>query len=201
MGCDVWLTGPSGTPPPAAVADAPTTMLSATAIAAPAATTPAMNLRDIGSPDSWSLPAQESYGRRPQIGFVDDYGVGMTVSRSASPFRETLAALLAAIEQRGLTVFALIDHAEGARQAGLELADETVVVFGNPRAGTPLMQDDPRIGIELPLRILVWRSGDDVLVGHADPREWSELYDVGERAEILETMAALLEQLTTEATA
>jgi uncharacterized protein (DUF302 family) len=125
----------------------------------------------------------------------------MTVSRSASPFRETLAALLAAIEQRGLTVFALIDHAEGARQAGLELADETVVVFGNPRAGTLLMQDDPRIGIDLPLRILVWRSGDEVLVGHADPTEWSELYDVGEQAEILDAMAALLAQLTTEATA
>ena len=125
----------------------------------------------------------------------------MTVSRSASPFRETLAALLAGIEQRGLTVFALIDHAEGARQARLELADETVVVFGNPRAGTLLMQDDPRIGIDLPLRILVWRSGDDVLVGHVDPREWSALYDVGERAETLAAMAALLEQLTTEATA
>ncbi len=98
-------------------------------------------------------------------------------------------------------MFAQFDHAEGAQKAGLELADETVVVFGNPRAGTPLMQDDPRIGIELPLRILVWRGGDDVLVGHADPREWSELYDVGERVEILETMAALLEQLTAEATA
>lgn len=124
----------------------------------------------------------------------------MVVRKSASGFLDTLAALLGAIEQRELTVFALIDHAEGARQAGMELADETVVVFGNPHAGTPLLQDDPRIGIELPLRVLVWRSGDEVLVGHADPRDWRSLYDVGRHAQILDGMATLLEQLTTDAT-
>ena len=63
-----------------------------------------------------------------------------------------MAALLAAIEGRGLTVLARIDYAGGARAIGLELADEEVVVFGNPRAGTPLMAADPRGGIELPLR-------------------------------------------------
>jgi uncharacterized protein (DUF302 family) len=125
----------------------------------------------------------------------------MKVTRSASGFPATLAALVGAIERRGLTVFAVIDHAAGARRAGLELADETVVVFGNPRAGTPLMQDDPRIGIELPLRVLVWRSGDDVLVGHADPREWSSRYDVAGHTQILAAMATLLEQLTSDATA
>ena len=68
-------------------------------------------------------------------------------------------------------MFARIDHAAGAHESGLELEDEQVILFGNPRSGTPLMQDDRRIGIELPLRILLWRDGADVHIGYADPRE------------------------------
>ena len=59
----------------------------------------------------------------------------MIVKRSASGYTETVNALLAAIEERGLTVFARIDHAAGAREVDMELADEEVVLFGSPRAG------------------------------------------------------------------
>jgi uncharacterized protein (DUF302 family) len=89
---------------------------------------------------------------------------------SASGYGDTLLRLLAAIEHRGLTVFAQIDHVAAARAVGLlELADEVVVVFGNPRAGTPVMQQGPRIGIEFPLRILVWDNGQTASVGYIDP--------------------------------
>lgn len=81
----------------------------------------------------------------------------------------------------------------------MELADEQVVIFGSPRGGTPLMESDPRIGIELPLRILVWRQGADVLVGFRDPREMSGAYQVGEHQAILEQMANLLKELSAEA--
>ena len=121
------------------------------------------------------------------------------VTRSSSSYVETASALVAAIERRGLTVFARIDHAAGARKVGLELADEEVVLFGSPRSGTPLMQDDPRIGIELPLRMLVWREGQDVLLGHHDPRELASTYDVSANRETLEQMAALLNALAGEA--
>jgi uncharacterized protein (DUF302 family) len=123
----------------------------------------------------------------------------MVVTRSASSYAETMSSLVAAIERRGLTVFARIDHAAGARDAGLELADEEVVLFGSPRSGTPLMQDDPRIGIELPLRMLVWREGEQVLLGHRDPRELTGRYDVSAHAQTLEQMAVLLDALATEA--
>jgi uncharacterized protein (DUF302 family) len=53
---------------------------------------------------------------------------------------------------------------------------ETLVVFGNPRAGTPLMQEDPKTGIELPLRMLVWNDGEQTKVGDNDPRDLSRLY-------------------------
>jgi uncharacterized protein (DUF302 family) len=123
----------------------------------------------------------------------------MIVVRSGAGYAETTRSLVAAIERRGLTVFARIDHAAGAREAGLELADEEVVLFGSPRSGTPLMQDDPRIGIELPLRMLVWRDREQVLLGHDDPRELARSYDVPARAQTLEQMAALLDALAAEA--
>jgi uncharacterized protein (DUF302 family) len=123
----------------------------------------------------------------------------MIVKHSASSYSETVDALLAAIEQRGLSVFARIDHAAGAREVGMELADEEVVLFGNPRGGTPLMQRDPRVGIELPLRILVWREGEDVLLGYRDPRALSADYELEGLAENLEQLAGLLEALASTA--
>jgi uncharacterized protein (DUF302 family) len=123
----------------------------------------------------------------------------MTVKRSAADYAATTRSLVAAIERRGLTVFARIDHAAAARQVGLELADEEVVLFGSPRSGTPLMQSDRRIGIELPLRILVWREGEDVLLAYRDPRELSGTYDLASHQATLEQMAKLLEELVAEA--
>jgi uncharacterized protein (DUF302 family) len=117
------------------------------------------------------------------------------VTRSVNDYVETTRLLVEAIESRGLTVFARIDHAAGARDVGMELADEAVVLFGSPRSGTPLMQSDPRVGIELPLRMLVWRADDAVLVGYRDPRELTGTYEIASHQSTLEQMAALLEAL------
>ena len=124
----------------------------------------------------------------------------MVIKRSASGYGETVVRLTRAIESRGLTVFTRIDHAGAAREAGLELADEQVVLFGNPRAGTPLMQSDPRIGIELPLRMLVWADADGVLLGYRDPHELGSAYNIAaEHHPILEQMATLVGELADEA--
>ena len=122
------------------------------------------------------------------------------VSRSSShDFDTTLSRLTEALDARGLAVFARIDHAAGAREAAMELRDEVVVVFGNPRAGTPLMQDDPQVGIELPLRMLVWDSGEETRLGYNDPRALADTYAVGAHAETLAAMASLLDALAGEA--
>ena len=125
----------------------------------------------------------------------------MLTHASSKGYAETLSQLLAAIKGRGLTVFAQFDHAAGARDVDMELAPEIVVVFGNPRAGTPLMQDDPRIGIELPLRIVVWSSSDATMIGYNDPRELAAIYEVSEHAQALGAMAAQLSELAQEAAA
>jgi uncharacterized protein (DUF302 family) len=121
------------------------------------------------------------------------------VTKSASDFAQTTSSLAEEIERRGLKAFARIDHAGAAREAGLELDEEQVFLFGNPRAGTPLMRSDRRIGIELPLRILVWREGDQVLLAHEDPRELGLVYELAGLEPTLEQMASLLEQLVAQA--
>jgi uncharacterized protein (DUF302 family) len=121
------------------------------------------------------------------------------VTQSSVDHAATVAGLLAAIERRGLTAFATFDHAAGARDVGLELAEEQVVVFGNPKAGTLLMQSDPRVGIELPLRILVWDQGSQTMLGYRDPIELQAAYDVSAREQVLEQMSSLLADLVREA--
>ncbi len=123
----------------------------------------------------------------------------MNVTRSASGHAATVARLLAAIERRSLTVFARIDHAAAARDAGLELPDEQVIVFGSPRAGTPLMQSDARVGIELPLRILVWSDDAGTSLGYRDPHELAGAYELADHTQALDQMAGLLAALVAEA--
>src|ERR1700739_3562125 len=71
---------------------------------------------------------------------------------------ETMERLLAALQKRDLTVFARIDHAAGAAAVGMPLRPTEVVLFGNPKGGTVLMQDHQPVGIDLPLKALVWQD-------------------------------------------
>ncbi len=123
----------------------------------------------------------------------------MITVRSQFGHAETFARLIAAVEQHGMSAFAHIDHAAGARAVGLELADEDVVLFGNPRAGTLLMQSDPQVGIELPLRILVWTEGDEVMLTYHDPRELADRFELAAQRSVLDQMAALLADLASTA--
>jgi len=85
---------------------------------------------------------------------------GVLSKASPYPVDETVRRLDETMRAKGLTVFARIDHRAAAREAGLEMQDEQVLIFGNPRAGTPLMVARPLVGLDLPLRVLVWRAPD-----------------------------------------
>ncbi|MGH7226611.1 MAG: DUF302 domain-containing protein, partial [Gemmataceae bacterium] len=85
---------------------------------------------------------------------------GLVSVQSRGSARETLDRLLAALAARKLTVFARIDHADGAASVGLTLRPTEVVIFGSPQGGTALMQDRQTAGIDLPLKLLVWESAD-----------------------------------------
>src|ERR1700733_16321927 len=83
---------------------------------------------------------------------------GLTTIKSSHAPRETMNRLEAAVIAKGLTVFAWIDHAEGATAIGLPLRPTEVLIFGNAKGGTPLMQAVQTVGIDLPLKALVWQG-------------------------------------------
>jgi uncharacterized protein (DUF302 family) len=97
---------------------------------------------------------------------------GLVTVPSALSFDRTLEELLAALARRGVQVFATIDHAANARAVGMPLAPTTVVVFGSAKAGTLLMQAEPALGLDLPLRALVRQdAAGTVSVAYNEP-EW-----------------------------
>ncbi|HEX6482595.1 MAG TPA: DUF302 domain-containing protein [Ktedonobacteraceae bacterium] len=79
-----------------------------------------------------------------------------------SPFtvEETLEHLQEALHSRNLTLFAHIDHSGEARRVGLTMQEAHVLIFGNPKGGTPLMIASPLLALDLPLKVLVWQSED-----------------------------------------
>jgi uncharacterized protein (DUF302 family) len=95
---------------------------------------------------------------------------GLVTLESQHSASETSERIKAEIEKRGMSIFARVDHAAAAREAGMELRPTEVLMFGNPRAGTPLMQADQTIGIDLPLKLLVWEDGaGKVWISYNDP--------------------------------
>jgi uncharacterized protein (DUF302 family) len=84
----------------------------------------------------------------------------MVTVESGWSVTETMDRLQAAATEAGLLVFARIDHAANARQVGMELRPTEVLIFGNPRGGTPLMRDRQTSGIDLPVKALGWQDAD-----------------------------------------
>ena len=83
---------------------------------------------------------------------------GLMTIQSAHSVKDTIERIIALMESKGLTTFARIDHAANAKNAGLSLRPTELVIFGNPKAGTILMQDHQTCGIDLPLKALAWED-------------------------------------------
>ena len=96
---------------------------------------------------------------------------GLVSVASRYSVKDTLDRLEADLKAKGITVFARIDHAAGAASVAMPLRATEVLIFGNPKAGTPLMQSNQTIGIDLPLKMLAWQD--------ADGKVWLAYNDVG----------------------
>jgi len=115
--------------------------------------------------------------------------------------KATMDRLVAAVTARGAAVVARVDHAAAATTVGLALAPTEVLIFGNPKAGTPLMQAAQTIGIDLPLRALVWRDGAGITrLGYNDPNWLARRHgaEAGHEA-VLNAMADFLAAIAEEA--
>ena len=119
---------------------------------------------------------------------------GLTICSSSYGPKETMDRLVAAATDRGMTILARIDHASAAAEAGLELRPTEVLIFGNPRAGTPLMQVAQTAGIDLPLKALVWEDREGrTWLGYNDPNWLARRH--GANAGLDRILAAMAEAL------
>ena len=127
---------------------------------------------------------------------------GLTTLRSSFGPQDTMDRLEAGVKARGMTVFARIDHAAGAAGVGLALRPTEVLIFGHARAGTPLMQAIQTIGIDLPLKALVWRdAAGDTWLSYNDPLWLARRHGLASETETaIGNMAAALNAIATAAT-
>ena len=126
---------------------------------------------------------------------------GLTTIRSHFGPKETLNRLDAAIKAQGMTVFARIDHAAGAAEAGLTLAPTELIIFGNARGGTPLMQSVQTVGIDLPLKALVWEDASGTTwLSYNEPSWIARRHGVANAEPVVSKMSAALSAMSRKAT-
>src|SRR5215471_1977470 len=134
---------------------------------------------------------------------ASDSSVGME-GRTTIPSRfdpqETMNRLETELRAQGMNIFARIDHAAGAREAQLELRPTEVIIFGNARGGTPLMQLDQTVGIDLPLKALVWQDETNkTWISYNEPSWIAERHGLADAQPVVNKMADLLSAISSKA--
>jgi uncharacterized protein (DUF302 family) len=127
---------------------------------------------------------------------------GLVTVKSAFGPEETMKRLEAEVKAKGMTVFAHVDHAAGATAVGLPLRPTDLLIFGAAKGGTPLMQSVQAIGIDLPLKALVWQDeAGTTWLSYNDPAYLAQRHGLGESANgPVNTMSGALKAVATKAT-
>lgn len=123
----------------------------------------------------------------------------LIIKKSDNSQKETIRKLKSEMKSKDLNVVQHVKHSEAARKANLHLSPTDVIIFGNPEVGTKLMQADPRVAIELPLKILVWEEDGITHVAFQDPSRLMESYQLADQREVLTNMRQVLDAITNEA--
>jgi len=114
---------------------------------------------------------------------------------------DTVDALTGAIEKAGARVMAVVDHQANAASADLDLPPTTLVIFGNPKIGTPLMQENRRVALDLPQKVLIWEENGVTQIGYLQPQELADRYGLDAGSQSITTMVNALGKLTDAAIA
>lgn len=126
---------------------------------------------------------------------------GLTSIRSRFGPKETMDRLEKEIRAQELKVFARIDHATGAAAAGLELRPTELIIFGNARGGTPLMQSAQTVGIDLPLKALVWEDASGTTwLSYNEPSWIAQRHNIPNAEPVVSKMTATLGAMSRKAT-
>ena len=118
---------------------------------------------------------------------------GMVTTQSKYSVAMTADKLVSTLKSKGMTVMNRINHTEGANNVGLELRPTEVVIFGNPKVGTPLMQCAQSVAIDLPQKALIWEDGEGtVWLGYNDPEYLKQRHSIGGCDEVIEKIDGAL---------
>ncbi len=123
---------------------------------------------------------------------------GLVTIASRNTVSETLDRLEKVLKAKNITVFARIDHAAGAASVAMPLRPTELLIFGNPRGGTPLMQSNQASGIDLPLKVLAWQdAAGQVWLTFNDPAWFARRHHLGSASDVnVDELRLLLETLT-----
>ncbi len=128
-------------------------------------------------------------------------GDGLIVKKSDFGVIKTLDRLGIALERNGIKVFSRIDHAKGAASVSMKLAPTSVIIFGTPKLGTPLMMSNPAIGLDLPLKAVAWQDSDGtVKLAYTDAAWLAKRYGIKDRDAVFKKMAGALAKFSEMAT-
>lgn len=117
------------------------------------------------------------------------------MAQSPYTFEQTIERLQKVLESKNITVFATIEHHKAAEAVGEELAPATVLIVGNPKVGTALMQENPQLAIELPLKILIYKEGKIVRIRYEKIAAIAEKYHIKQTFSTAEKIDAAMLQL------
>jgi uncharacterized protein (DUF302 family) len=121
----------------------------------------------------------------------------LIVKRSSHTVSDTLDRLSDVLKTRGISVVARVDHAGAAAKSGMSLRPTAVLIFGNPKLGTPLMQANQKVGLDLPMKVLVWQDeSNQVWLAYAKPERLKADYGLEGQDATLRQMADALNNLT-----
>lgn len=124
---------------------------------------------------------------------------GLISLASNHPTADTADRLEHTVKARGMRVFARVDHGAGAAEVGLKLGPTIVVIFGDPRAGTLLMQSVQELGLELPLKLLCWTDANGASkIGYTDPRWLAARFGLDAANPVIGKIHALLAEVAAE---
>jgi uncharacterized protein (DUF302 family) len=108
------------------------------------------------------------------------HGCEVVTKISPRSVTETVSHLLGTLESKGVKVFAVLDQSKEARGVGLELRETTLVIFGSPLVGTPVMVSEPLAALDLPLKLLIWADGAQTKVSYYSPSDLAAKYHLGD---------------------
>jgi uncharacterized protein (DUF302 family) len=126
---------------------------------------------------------------------------GMISKKSAHSVKETLDRLEAVLKKKGITVFARVNHGAGGKKADIELRPTELLLFGNPKLGSPMIASNQTAGIDLPMKALAWEDEKgQVWLTYNDPAILAMRHGITDRAKIVAKMTGALNKLTGVAT-